>query len=174
MWWTRRTTQHMHDPTLYCEVEAVSIYMGGISHTCLDRQFTDWWRLRGSEKKKQIKSFLKYSASPGFLVRAVFKHPRFILWKYQTFHAILQKWHVRRDRIIFCYLIHFKESDGFHSRLLTSFYSFNPNLYDFYQFSSLVLTHAGLCAISGFRREVDGIWALLGYYAVSSGNFLLT
>jgi hypothetical protein len=28
--------------------------------------------------------------------------------------------------------------------------------------------------ISGFRRDVDGICALLGYYAASSGNPLLT
>jgi len=28
--------------------------------------------------------------------------------------------------------------------------------------------------ISRLRREIDDIWALLGYYAVSSGNSLLT
>jgi hypothetical protein len=31
-----------------------------------------------------------------------------------------------------------------------------------------------LSVISGFRRDVDGIWALLGYYAASSGNVLPT
>jgi len=30
------------------------------------------------------------------------------------------------------------------------------------------------CVISGFRREVDEICALPGYYAVSSDNFLTT
>jgi hypothetical protein len=30
-----------------------------------------------------------------------------------------------------------------------------------------------ICVISGFRREVDENCALLGYYAASSGNFLL-
>jgi len=30
------------------------------------------------------------------------------------------------------------------------------------------------CHISGFRREVDENYALLGYYAVSNGNFLPT
>ena len=32
----------------------------------------------------------------------------------------------------------------------------------------------GLCDISGFRREVGENCDLLGYYAASSGNFLLT
>jgi hypothetical protein len=32
----------------------------------------------------------------------------------------------------------------------------------------------GLILISGFRREVDEICALLGYYAASCGNFLRT
>jgi len=31
-----------------------------------------------------------------------------------------------------------------------------------------------LCVISGMRREVDGNYALLDYYAASSGNFLRT
>jgi len=31
-----------------------------------------------------------------------------------------------------------------------------------------------LCMISGFRREGDENYALLGYYAASSGNSLLT
>ena len=31
-----------------------------------------------------------------------------------------------------------------------------------------------MCVISGFRREVDENWALLGRYAASSGNFLPT
>jgi hypothetical protein len=30
------------------------------------------------------------------------------------------------------------------------------------------------CVISGFRREVDENWALLGYYAAGIGNFLPT
>ena len=30
------------------------------------------------------------------------------------------------------------------------------------------------CKISGFRREVDVNWALLGYYAAFSGDFLPT
>jgi len=30
------------------------------------------------------------------------------------------------------------------------------------------------CVISGFRREVNGNGALLGYYAATSGNFLPT
>jgi hypothetical protein len=29
------------------------------------------------------------------------------------------------------------------------------------------------CLISGFHRKVDEVCAVLGYYAVSSGNFLL-
>ena len=134
MWWT----QHMHDPKLLCEVKAVCIYMDGISHTCLDRQFTDWWRLQGSEKKG-INPFLTYSASPVFLVRAVLKYSGFILWKYQTFHTVLKKWHVRRDRIMFRCFIHFKENDGFPSRLVTSFHSIqSKNFYVLYLFSSLV------------------------------------
>ena len=32
----------------------------------------------------------------------------------------------------------------------------------------------GLCVISGFHHEMDGNGALLGYYAVSSGNFVPT
>ena len=36
----------------------------------------------------------------------------------------------------------------------------------------LMRTLPVLCVISGFRREVDEIWALLGYYAVYSGNSL--
>jgi hypothetical protein len=31
-----------------------------------------------------------------------------------------------------------------------------------------------LCVVSGFRREADENFALVGYYAVNSGNFLLT
>jgi hypothetical protein len=31
-----------------------------------------------------------------------------------------------------------------------------------------------LCSLSGFRREADENFALLGYYAESSGNFLPT
>jgi hypothetical protein len=30
------------------------------------------------------------------------------------------------------------------------------------------------CVFAGFRREVDENWTLLGYYAASSGRFLLT
>jgi hypothetical protein len=36
------------------------------------------------------------------------------------------------------------------------------------------LKHSQISVISGFRREVDENCALLGYYAASSGNFLLT
>jgi hypothetical protein len=32
----------------------------------------------------------------------------------------------------------------------------------------------GTCMISGFRREVDEIWARLGYYAAYGGNYLPT
>ena len=32
----------------------------------------------------------------------------------------------------------------------------------------------GTCMISGFRREVDEIWARLGYYAAYGGNYLTT
>jgi hypothetical protein len=35
-------------------------------------------------------------------------------------------------------------------------------------------TRSGDCVISGFRRQVNGIGVLLGYYAATSGNFLPT
>jgi len=37
----------------------------------------------------------------------------------------------------------------------------------------VLLTRVVLCVISGFRRTVDENCALLGYYAASSGTFLL-
>jgi hypothetical protein len=37
-----------------------------------------------------------------------------------------------------------------------------------------VCARACVCVISGFRRDVDKICALLGYYAASSGSSLTT
>jgi hypothetical protein len=38
------------------------------------------------------------------------------------------------------------------------------------QFKHLIQTLSNLCVTSGFRRNVDDICALLGFYAVCSGN----
>jgi len=46
-----------------------------------------------------------------------------------------------------------------------------PENFKFYLIVSSLIRSV-LCVISGFRREVDENCALLGCYAVSSGNFL--
>jgi len=40
--------------------------------------------------------------------------------------------------------------------------------------AAIIVMKGVRCVISGFRREVDEKYALLGYYAASSGNFLPT
>ena len=40
------------------------------------------------------------------------------------------------------------------------------------QFKYLFQTMTNLCVTSGFRHNVDDIWAILRYYAAYSGNFV--